>query len=123
MPIDGPTVWTINHVLEPLYSQLADFNLPGKPLQIPAHPNGVLVAARVYLTIADLLASKKLIGLGSPSAKYPCTYCLIEKDDLENLDYQSFHLRSGPTVRAQAEAYHNALLVKDKKELFAINSV
>ncbi|KAE9388685.1 hypothetical protein BT96DRAFT_1072594 [Gymnopus androsaceus JB14] len=118
MPIDGPTVWTIHHVMEPLYTQLSEFDLPGKLLR-----NGVMVAVRIYLTIADLQASKKITGFGSPSAKYLCSYCHIEKDDLENLDYAAFHLRDGLTVRTQAFQWKDAVLVKDKVALFKENGV
>lgn len=123
MPIDGPTVWTIGHVLDVLRDGLLPFDLPGKVLRTFSHPSGAPVAARSYMTIADLQASKKITGFGSPTSSYFCTYCLCPFHELQEFNYASWVPRTRETVRQQALAWKEAETVTAKNALFATNSV
>jgi hypothetical protein len=123
MPADGPTVWTIDHVLDVLRDSLLPFDLPGKRIRTSTHPGGICVAARSYMTIADLQASKKITGFGSPTSSFFCTYCLCPFQDLQEFDYASWVPRTGETVRQQAIAWKETETVQGKKDLFATNSV
>ncbi|KAJ3991699.1 hypothetical protein F5050DRAFT_1580963, partial [Lentinula boryana] len=119
----GPTVWTIHHILDHYCNSIMEFDLPGKVIPTSINPDGIRVSARVYPNIADLLASKKFTGFGSPSAKYFCTWCTLPKEDIESLDFDSWDLRNGDTVRAQAQAWKNATTLSEKEKLFKQNGV
>ncbi|KAJ3755182.1 hypothetical protein EV360DRAFT_50186 [Lentinula raphanica] len=119
----GPTVWTIHHILEQYCESIIEFDLPGQVMQTSVNPDGTRISARVYPNIADLLASKKFTGFGSPSAKYFCTWCTLSKEDVESLDYNSWILRNGNTVRAQAQAWKNATTLSEKDKLFKQNGI
>ncbi|KAJ3780589.1 hypothetical protein GGU10DRAFT_279114 [Lentinula aff. detonsa] len=119
----GPTVWTIHHILDHYCDSIMEFDLPGKIVQTSIYPDGIRISARVYPNIADLLASKKFTGFGSPSAKYFCTWCTLTKEDIESLDYNSWQLRDGDTVRAQAQAWKNARTLSEKESLFKQNGI
>lgn len=117
MPRDGADIWTMPHVLDTLRDRLIEYDLPGKLLPTFSHPNGVMGAARVYMTIADLQASKKLTGSAAATANYFCTYCLLHYNDLDSLDYNSWTPRNIETVQRQALEYQ-AIIGKTKKEEF-----
>ncbi|KAJ3765627.1 hypothetical protein FB446DRAFT_709311 [Lentinula raphanica] len=107
----------------PLGNKQADFDLPGQVMQTSVNPDGTRISARVYPNIADLLASKKFTGFDSPSAKYFCTWCTLSKEDVESLDYNSWILQNGNTVRAQAQAWKNATTLSKKDKLFKQNGI
>ncbi|KAJ3735420.1 hypothetical protein DFJ43DRAFT_1151099 [Lentinula guzmanii] len=102
---------------------LLEFDIPGQRLPTYSSPKGVMVAARVYPNIADLLASKKYIGFGSLKSFYFCTFCTSHRDNLDNLDYQSWTPRSGVMVRQQALNWKNATTLAKKEELHKTNGV
>ncbi|KAJ3803608.1 hypothetical protein F5876DRAFT_14800, partial [Lentinula aff. lateritia] len=119
----GPTVGTIHHILHHYCNSIMEFDLPGKSMPTSSHPGGTRVSARVYPNIADLLGSKKFTGFGSPSATYFCTWCTLSKEQVESLDYDSWQLRDGNTVKAQAQAWKNAVTLSEKENLFKQNSI
>ncbi|KAJ4467044.1 hypothetical protein J3R30DRAFT_3663340 [Lentinula aciculospora] len=63
----GPTLWTIHHILDHYCDSIMEFDLPGKIMQTSVNPDGTRISARVFPNIADLLASKKFTGFGSPT--------------------------------------------------------
>ncbi|KAJ4487060.1 hypothetical protein C8J55DRAFT_594498 [Lentinula edodes] len=119
----GPTVGTIHHILHHYCNSIMEFDLPGKSMPTSSYPEGARVSARVYPNIADLLGSKKFTGFGSPSATYFCTWCTLSKEQVESLDYDSWQLRDGNTVKAQAQAWKNAVTISEKENLFKQNSI
>ncbi|KAJ3979392.1 hypothetical protein F5890DRAFT_1421407 [Lentinula detonsa] len=116
-------VWSLGHLLPHYVNSLLEFDIPGQRLPTYSSPKGVMVAARVYPNIADLLASKKYIGFGSLKSFYFCTFCTLHRDNLDNLDYQSWTPRSGVMVRQQALNWKNATTLAKKEELHKTNGV
>jgi hypothetical protein len=117
------TVWGLNHLLPHFVHTIMEFDNPGQILATWSHPGGVPVAARVYPNIADLLASKKWIGFGSPMSNYYCTYCLSHRNDIDNLDSRSYVPRDSATVKFQAMQWKNSETLEQKKALLTQTGV
>ncbi|GLB37802.1 putative transposase family tnp2 [Lyophyllum shimeji] len=64
------------------------------PIQVKAAP-----------LIADLEASRKVAGFLAHAATMFCSFCLCTQDQIEDLNLDSWQLRNGAEVRAQAEAW------------------
>jgi hypothetical protein len=69
------------------------------------HPDGISVKAKIAPVIADLEGSRKATGFLGHGATMFCSFCLCTSDQLEDLNIQSWELRNGAQVRAQAEAW------------------
>ncbi|KAF8164936.1 hypothetical protein B0H34DRAFT_647608, partial [Crassisporium funariophilum] len=113
----SPTVWTILHVLQSVQEMIMKFDLPGKTLATHRHPDGAPVAARIIPLLADLQAVRKVAGYLSHAAGPFCSFCKCHKDDIEDLEYHTWEMRSGTEVRAQAEEWQNLVTIKDKESL------
>lgn len=113
----APTVWTISHVLESVQSMIMEFDLPGKILPTHRHPNGIAVSARIIPLLADLQAIRKVAGYLSHSARFFCTFCKCQKNNIEDLNYRRWEIRRGREVRAQAEEWRDLVTVTEKESL------
>ncbi|KIK49924.1 hypothetical protein GYMLUDRAFT_139418, partial [Collybiopsis luxurians FD-317 M1] len=111
------TVWSLGHLLPHFVEAIMEFNDPGQVLETWSHPEGAYVAARAYPSIADLMASKKWIGFGSPQSNYYCTYCNSHREDIDNLDYESYIPRDTATVKNQAKQWRDSVIIEQKQKL------
>lgn len=113
----SPTIWTISHILVSFQRAIAEFDLPGKIIATHSHPGGITIALRLIPLIADLQAIRKVAGFLSHAAGLFCSFCNCHKDDIEDLDYNSWQMRNGATVRAQAMEWQNLVTVTAKETL------
>ncbi|KIK71640.1 hypothetical protein GYMLUDRAFT_235943 [Collybiopsis luxurians FD-317 M1] len=94
-----------------------EFDDPGQVLETWSHPKGAPVAAQVYPNIADLMASKKWIGFGSPQSNYYCTYCKSHRENIDDLNYKSYIPRDAATVHNQATQWRESVTIDQKQKL------
>jgi hypothetical protein len=101
-----PDPITISHLLEPVINSVAKYGAaPGQNVPTSRHPDGISVKAKIAPVIADLEGSRKATGFLGHGATMFCSFCLCTSDQLEDLNIQSWELRNGAQVRAQAEAW------------------
>ena len=103
-----PDPYTISHVIQIITNEVLAFSTPdGIILPTSHHAQGVLVECFIIPVIADLQAIRKFCGFLSHSANMFCWFCLCTKSEIEQLDFTSWELRDGATVRVQAEEWRN----------------
>ncbi|KAJ3804073.1 hypothetical protein F5876DRAFT_27538, partial [Lentinula aff. lateritia] len=113
----SPTIWTISHILVSFQRAIAEFDLPGKIIPTHSYPGRITVAIRIILLIADLQAIRKVAGFLSHAAGLFCSFCNCHRDDIKDLDYNSWQMCDGATVRAQAAEWKNLVTVTAKETL------
>lgn len=122
-PAGSPDVWTISHILPFLTESFNKFAEPGQVLETHDNPQGVSVLARLLALIADLGAVRKVAGYVSHSADCFCSFCHIRKDQIDNLKWNQWSYRDGPTVHAQALAWKALPTLQDQKTASKKNGV
>ena len=119
-----PDPTTISHLLDPVITSVVKYGVaPGQDVPTSRHPNGVPVQAKIAPVIADLEGSRKVSGFLAHGATMFCSFCLCTKDQLEDLNMQSWQLRNGVQVRAQAEAWLNQTTKAGRNALAKSNGV
>ncbi|RDB22345.1 hypothetical protein Hypma_010543 [Hypsizygus marmoreus] len=109
-PPSMPDAMTICHLLEPVISSVGKYaDAPGQLVPTHQHQNGVAVKVRTAPLIADLEGSKKASGFMHHHATKFCTFCLLENTQIEDLNLQSWQLRNGTQVRAEAEKWRQQI--------------
>lgn len=89
-----PKVDQINFILEPIVKQLQELWAPGIWLSKTAlHPQGRLIRAGLLAVFADLPAARRSLGFSSISHKFFCSFCYLEKSQINNLQFQDWPRR------------------------------
>ncbi|KAJ3511686.1 hypothetical protein NMY22_g15575 [Coprinellus aureogranulatus] len=66
----------------------------------------------------------KVLGFaGVGSKQHFCSFCLLHKDDIEELDISKFIPRDGTDAKIAAQDWHDATLQKERKAIFTKNGV
>ncbi|MBW0490402.1 hypothetical protein O181_030117 [Austropuccinia psidii MF-1] len=79
-----PAIFTINNLLVPLLNELLEFR-KGVTICTPKYPEGRKVLVKLTALIGDLVATHKVTGFMSHSAKYFCNWCEIKSEKKEKL--------------------------------------
>lgn len=117
-PPHMPTATTICHLLDPIIASAAKYGIsPGQNVATFNHPAGALVQVKIAPLIADLEASRKVAGFLTHAATMFCSFCLCTKNQIQDLNLQSWQLRDSAQVRAQAEAWCNESTISARKAL------
>ena len=105
-PPRAPDPTTISHLLDPVIISTVKYGAaPGQDVPTSRHPNGIPVQVKVAPLMADLEGSRKVGGFLAHGATMFCSFCLCTGEQLEDLNIQSWTLRNGALVRAQAKAW------------------
>ncbi|MBW0478543.1 hypothetical protein O181_018258 [Austropuccinia psidii MF-1] len=83
-PPKKPDMVTIDHVLQPLISQLLELN-QGFTIATPIYPHGRQIFVRLVSLLRDIEANHKVSGFMSHSAKQFCSWCKIKDDERREL--------------------------------------
>lgn len=101
-----PDSTTICHLLDPIITSVAKYGVaPGQLVPTFGHPDGIHVQVRAAPLIADLEASRKVAGFLTHAATMFCSFCLCTKDQIEDLNIQSWQPRNSGQVRIQADEW------------------
>lgn len=115
-----PSLHQLNYLLRPLVDELLD--LWHRGIQIKTtflNSCGCFVRAVVIPLVCDLPAARKTAGFASHSASHFCSFCLLRKHDICNVDRASWPgSRTWKEHLELARAWRDALTEKVREERF-----
>jgi hypothetical protein len=107
-PPHAPSMITISHIIQPFVNSVLKYSaIPGEHVSTFRHPEGIPMQIKIAPLIADLEASRKAGGFMAHGATFFCSFCLCTSNQIEDLNLQSWVLRSGAEVREQAQLWLN----------------
>jgi hypothetical protein len=118
-PPREPSVTTIIALSDPVIDQL-EAMWKGKHIRTHRHPLDSFKRVGIIVTIADLLAMRKVLGCAGISSHNFCSFCKLSKVDIDSL---VFSPRLGAEVRAAAQEWKQAKTHKTRDALFRKNGV
>ncbi|OJT09666.1 hypothetical protein TRAPUB_13852 [Trametes pubescens] len=114
-----PELHELNHYLRPLVEELLVLWHRGLYLRGMAHDQaGWLIRAAVVPLVCDLPALRKTAGFASHSANQFCSFCLLRKEDITNLDRSSWPRRSREDHYRYARRWRDAGTDAERARLF-----
>ncbi|MBW0529428.1 hypothetical protein O181_069143 [Austropuccinia psidii MF-1] len=75
---------TINNIMRPLMAKLILLS-PATKIKTPNHPHGQSVVIKIVCLIGDIVATHKVGGFMSHSAKKFCSWCELQDHEREEL--------------------------------------
>lgn len=113
-----PSLTEINHVLKLVVRDLNEFWSPGVSFSGTAkYPEGRLVRAALVPVVCDALGARQIVGVGSVTSNFFCTYCYLSLPEIENLDRSTWPQRDPVAHRQIAQAWLDAD-AKTKEKIF-----
>ncbi|POW02242.1 hypothetical protein PSHT_12220 [Puccinia striiformis] len=113
-----PSLEEVNWILRPVIEQLKSLWEPGVQLsKTYKHSTGRLVFAALLPFFADLPALRRALGFASTSAERMCSYCLLKKNDINNIEQESWPLQSLDDHRHWAKESLKAPNLKAQKQI------
>ncbi|KAJ7136745.1 hypothetical protein C8R44DRAFT_728709 [Mycena epipterygia] len=116
-PPKEPMVTTITALSDPVVDQFQEM-WHGKMVPTHNHPNGDFYRAAIIAAIGDLLALKKALGFAGHSSHNFCSFCKLQRNDIDRLDYKSFEPRFGWEILRWAKAWLVAETKVARKAIF-----
>jgi hypothetical protein len=114
-----PSLSEINHLLTPVVEEFQEFWDPGVWYSsTPTYKHGRLVKGALGPVILDLKAARQVTGCASHSATQFCMYCLVVKDDINNIDHHRWEEVSLKVHKKRALAWKSAPTEKARAKLF-----
>ena len=119
-----PSREQINHILRPIISKLIVSWSQGTWFtRTPKYARGRLVRNAISESVNDLQASKKVNGCAAWPAKYFCSFCMIQKSDMNNIDWTSWELRNHRTHLDHSREWQNATSKTMRNRIFSDHGV
>ncbi|POW20399.1 hypothetical protein PSHT_03565 [Puccinia striiformis] len=109
-----PDMTTISHVLAPLVDELLLLNT-GTFVKTPQFPDGRRLSVHLGALIGDIVATHKIAGFASHSAKFFCSWCKCQKPNIENMQFGPRRKRR--ETRLQASQWKSATTLAEKTRL------
>lgn len=105
-----PSMSQINHVLRPLVDDLLEFWRNGVfYTRACNYPSGVLVRVALVPVVCDLPAACQIAGFGAYNSGHDCLDCYHIRDNMDDVDVQSFVYRDEHAHRELARAWRDAM--------------
>ncbi|EJD36461.1 hypothetical protein AURDEDRAFT_130065 [Auricularia subglabra TFB-10046 SS5] len=121
-PPSQPDVVTISNLINPLVDQLVDL-YNGTILRTALHPDGITVRIAILPVIGDLPAIRKLCGYVAPTAELMCSYCDTVLAAIEDLNWNSWGIRTAAEVREIALRWQRATTIVARNAVTADTSI
>ncbi len=119
-----PLLDQINHILEPLVDDLLQFWDPGVYIKQTAHyTRGRLCFSVLIPVVCDLPAARQISGSASHSANHFCSFCKLSLRDIDNLDVDSWSMRTWEEHRNCASAWKAAESTAERSRLYRRNGI
>ncbi|PSR72259.1 hypothetical protein PHLCEN_2v11851 [Hermanssonia centrifuga] len=119
-----PSTDQINHFLRLIVRDLLPLWETGVFLsRTTKHARGRLVNGALIPIVADLLASRQLLGLGAINMTFFCSCCYLTLDEMENFDPGTWPSRNIEEHRRAAEAWRDAPSTQERERLFKENGI
>jgi hypothetical protein len=104
-----PSLTEINHFLKLLVADLKDFWNPGIYFSRTAkYEGGRLVRAALVPVVCDALGARQIVGVGSVTSQFFCTFCFLSIQEIENFDRATWPLRDPQEHRQIAREWLDA---------------
>lgn len=119
-----PSLEQMNWILLPLVTQLQNIWSPGLLLaRTHSCPRGRLVRAALIPFIADIPSLRRSLGFPSARARYFCSCCHLINKEIENLDPQSWRIRTKEEHKIWAHEARDAETVEERQTIFETHGV
>ena len=119
-----PSLEQINHVLGPLVDDLLCFWEPGVFIKHTAHyAKGRLCHAALIPVVCDLPAARQISGFASHASTHFCSFCKLPLHDIDNLEANSWPVRTLTEHRQSASAWKSATSSAEQSKLYRQNGV
>ncbi|KAG8903983.1 hypothetical protein FRB99_002432 [Tulasnella sp. 403] len=113
-----PSQEEINEFINPVVDAFLSMWDPGLWISRTAlHSTGCLARVMLALIIADLLGSRQITGFTFPSHTLFCSYCLLTRNNIDNLDRSQWPRRTLRKHREAVAAWEGALTIQDKESV------
>ncbi|KAJ7152202.1 hypothetical protein C8R43DRAFT_1189959 [Mycena crocata] len=90
----------------------------GKKIPTYNCPEGELYRVAILAAIGDILALKKALGFAGHRSNNFCSFCKLQRHDIDRLDYTNFEPRSGAEILHWAKAWLLASTKVARKAIF-----
>jgi hypothetical protein len=120
-----PKLDQINHVLQPLVSDLISLwkGCLIRPT-ITSPIDGRIIRVRLGPIICDLPAIRKVLGLaGHSSTRHLCQFCTVNINNLDVVDVNRFTPRSGNEMRSHSIRWKKAKKISKREHIFKRHGV
>lgn len=119
-----PALEQINWILKPIVSQLQALWEPGLILsKTHQYKDGRLIHAALLVFIADIPALRRSLGFPSATNNHFCSFCLLERKDVQNFDQATWPIRTCSQHKIWAYQARDAKTVKERKTIFKTHGV
>lgn len=119
-----PSLEQINHVLRPLVDDLLRFWEPGVFIkQTAQYVEGRLCRAALIPVVCDLPAARQVSGSASHASIHFCSFCKLPFPDVDNLEVNSWPIRTREEHRQAACDWKNAMSTATRLKLYRQNGV
>ena len=119
-----PSLEQINHILEPLVDDLLQFWNPGVFIKQTAHHTGGRLCFSVLIpVVCDLPAARQISGTASHAATHFCSFCKLPLHDIDNLNVDSWSVRTYEEHMKSASAWKAAESSEDRLKLYHQNGI
>lgn len=110
-----PSTSEMNHYLRPIVDTfLRTYHSGTWYTRTANYPRGRRCYSAIPAVVADLPATRKVVGFTSHSGNNMCMECHLKKDDINNLDFSTWKERTWEEILAGANAWKNALTKKEQ---------
>ncbi|KAJ7136300.1 hypothetical protein C8R43DRAFT_955776 [Mycena crocata] len=116
-PPKEPTVTTMTALQDPVIEQFQEM-WHGKKIPTHNHPDGDFYRITILVAIGDILALKKALGFAGHRSNNFCSFCKLQRDDIDRLDHMNFEPRSGAEILHWAKAWLLASTKAERKAIF-----
>ncbi|PPQ75273.1 hypothetical protein CVT24_007401 [Panaeolus cyanescens] len=122
--LHAPSKDEINHILEPLVSDLLDIWNPGFYIAAThRYPQGRPIRGAVIPLVCDLPAARQMSGCAGHASNYFCSYCLLKGAEMNTFDYVRWPKRSEDDHRKCAAQWRDAQTEEHREKLYQTNGV
>jgi hypothetical protein len=119
-----PSLHQINHLLRPLVDDLLYLWSPGIFLtKTHHHANGRRVRCALIPVVCDLPAARRITGFASYSSRHFCSCCHQTSDQINDLNYKSWKLRTYAEHLENANDWRDAPSEPAREKLFNIHGI
>lgn len=119
-----PSLDQLNHFLAPLIDNLLELWHEGLYLSKTAsRTTGRLIRAAVIPLVCDLPALRKTAGFAGHSASNMCSFCRLQRQDINNLDRETWERRTWSEHLKIAFQWLNASSSKAREKIFDCHGI
>lgn len=119
-----PSLEQMNWILQPIVSELQSLWSPGLLLsRTHDYPHGRLIRAALMVFVADIPSLRRCLGFPSATATFFCSFCLLTKNERNNLDQSTWPPRTWCQHTKWAREARDAKTFTERKKIFKSHGV